>query len=51
MTAPSYFDGLYAGVLVGMSGPDHKNFFPTGAIDRYGIGGVWATTTSSRRAS
>ena len=40
MTAPSYFDGLYAGVLVGMSGADHKNFFPTGAIDRYGIGGV-----------
>jgi hypothetical protein len=40
MTAPQYFDGLYAGVLIGMSGADHKNFFPTGGIDRYGIGAV-----------
>jgi opacity protein-like surface antigen len=40
MSAPSYFDGLYAGVLIGMSGADHKNFFPTGGIDRYGVGAV-----------
>jgi hypothetical protein len=38
LSAPSWFDGLYAGVIFGMSGADHKNFFPTGAIDRYGIG-------------
>lgn len=40
MSAPRYFEGLYAGVLFGMSGADHKNFFPTGGIDRYGIGAV-----------
>lgn len=40
MIAPTYFEGLYAGVLAGMSGADHKNFFPTGGIDRYGIGAV-----------
>jgi hypothetical protein len=40
LSAPTYFEGLYAGVVFGMSGADHKNFFPTGAIDRYGVGGV-----------
>ncbi|HQZ11381.1 MAG TPA: hypothetical protein PK286_00725 [Devosia sp.] len=40
LTAPQYFEGLYAGVLFGMSGADHGNFFPTGGIDRYGIGAV-----------
>ena len=45
MAAPSYFEGLYAGVLFGMSGADHKNFFPTGGIDRYGIGAVLGYNT------
>lgn len=40
MTAPNYFEGLYAGVLFGASGADHKNFYPTGGIDRWGIGGA-----------
>jgi hypothetical protein len=45
LSAPSYFEGLYAGVLWGSSGADHQNFFPTGGIDRSGGGAAigWNT--------
>jgi hypothetical protein len=43
--APSYFEGLYAGVIWGTSGADHNNFYPTGANDRIGFGAAvgWHT--------
>jgi hypothetical protein len=45
LSAPTYFEGLYAGVIWGTSGADHKNFYPTGAPDRYGFGAAlgWHT--------
>lgn len=50
LSPPSYFDGLYAGVTFGMAGADHGNFWPTGGIDRYGVGGVlgWSTYIAPR---
>ena len=45
LSAPSYFEGLYAGVIWGTSGADHGNFYPTGGIDRngYGVALGWNT--------
>jgi hypothetical protein len=40
LDAPRYFEGMYAGVLVGASGADHRNFYSNGNIDRVGVGGV-----------
>jgi outer membrane immunogenic protein len=46
LTAPSYFEGLYAGVLTGVSSARHDNFFTTGAplrIDATAVSGWgWA---------
>ena len=40
LTAPTYFEGFYAGILFGASGADHRNFYSNGNIDRIGAGGV-----------
>ena len=40
LVAPTYFEGLYAGVIWGSSGADHGNFNPPGSTNRFGGGGA-----------
>lgn len=46
LTAPSWFDGLYAGALTGLVSAQHGNFFTTGAPMRFEATAVagWGTS-------
>lgn len=45
LSAPQYFDGLYAGVILGAEGNDYYNIFSGTAIDRFGGGAVLGWNT------
>lgn len=45
LSAPRYFDGLYAGVIFGAEGNDYYNIFSGTATDRFGGGAVLGWNT------
>jgi hypothetical protein len=48
LTAPSWFDGLYAGALTGLVSAQHGNFFTSGAPMRFEATGLagWGTSVA-----
>lgn len=45
LSAPQYFDGLYAGVIFGAEGNDYFNIFSGTATDRFGAGAALGWNT------